>query len=234
VNRRQIAPLIALAAVALTACSTGSIPIEDLATELAADAAAAATSTPTETPQPTATPTPLPSLSLEDPTNDCLTAAFLDIDCSVLQRDLTGVELESDGKTLTITVTIEGEPWGQFPDHFVTFQFDTDADSATGSRTLGISHGMGTDTNIFWGWTPTTEPYGGEQYDGLGSLVDTFGERDEVFTIVDDQTLRLEVPVSDVGSDSFNFVFSLEAPPAIGIFDYLPEPGETLSFPAAN
>ena len=64
--------------------------------------------------------------------------------------------------------------------------------------------------------------------------MDSFGERDEVFTIVDDQTLQLEVPVSDIGADTFNFVFSLEAPPAIGVFDYLPEPGETLSFPSGN
>jgi hypothetical protein len=235
VNFKRIAPLFPLVCLILAACSTGSIPVEALATELAASHSTPTSApTATSTATPTATATPLPSLSVDDPTGDCVTAAFLPIDCSVLQREVTGVELESDGETLTVTVTIEGGPWGQPPDHFATFQFDTDMDSTTGSLTLGIAHGMGTDTNIYWGWTPTSLPFGGEHYDELGSLVDSFGERDELFTIVDDQTLQLEVPIEDIGSDTFNFVFSLEAPPSVGIFDFVPEPGETLSFPSGG
>ena len=238
-NIKRTALLTTFACLTLSACRTDSVPIEQLAEELKANQdTAIPTPTPAPTPAasraPAPTPAPLPSASLDDPTGDCLAAPLTPIDCSLLQRDVTGVSLVSDGRTLTITVTIEGEPWGQFPDHFAVFQFDTDMDSATGSRTLGIQHGMGTDTNIYWGWTPGTLPFGGEHYDEVGTLTEMFGERDELVTVVDDQTLQLEVAIEDIGSDTFNFVFSLEAPPGVNIFDYAPEPGESLIIPAGG
>ena len=232
-NTKCTVLLMTLVLLALGACSVEGIPVEDLATEMAANRATP-TLPPTETPTPTLTPTPMPSVSLEDPSGDCVTGFFAPIDCSVLQRDVTGIDLVSDGRTLTITVTIEGEPWGQAPDHYVALQFDADMDSATGSRTLGIEHGMGTDTNVFWGWTSATLPFGGEHYNEVGTLTESFGERDELVTIVDDQTLQLEIPIREIGSDTFNFVFSLEAPPGIDVFDYVPEQGASLSFPTGK
>ena len=233
---RRIALLGGLSALALlAACQTNSVPIDTLATEIAFDPVTPTlepSATPTSTPTPTATP--LPSVSLADGTNDCVTAASLPIDCSTLQRDVTGIDLVSDGQTLTVTVTIDGQPWEQFPAHFVSYQFDTDRDVATGSRTLGIQHGMGTDTNVFWGWTSTTLPFGVETYDELGDLTGSSGERDEFVTLLDDQTLQLEIPIANVGSDTFNFVFSLQAPPGVGIFDIVPEPGQALAFPSGE
>lgn len=236
VNVNKIAPLMALAALTLAACQTNSVPVDALATELAQlDKTATPAGTPTPSIPPTPTPTPLPSLSIKDPTGDCVTAAFLPVDCSVLQRDLTQVDLTSDGRSLTVTLTTEGEPWEQFPPQFVSLKFDSDRDSTTGSRTLGIEHGLGTDTNLFWGWTSDTGlPFGIEQYDAVGTLTDTIGERDQIAMVVDDHTLRFEVRIPAIGSSTFNFVVSLEGAPGAGVFDYVPEPGSALSFPSGE
>lgn len=216
----------------LAACGTGTIPIEDLQAELGSGGPSTPTPEPTATSAPTATPEPtaLPAITLPDGQNDCVTGSFAPIDCSVLQRDVTSITLETDDENLIVTVTIEGEAWEQFPDQFAVFQFDIDSDSATGSRTAGIAHGMGTDTNIFWGWTSSSTPFGGERYDEVGTISEQFGERDELVTVVDEHTLRLEISFADIGSDTFKFIFSLQAPPSVGIFDYVPEQGETIEF----
>lgn len=234
-TRRFALPAALLALALLAACQTDSIPIEALATEVAFDQVTPTfepSATPTTVPTPTATP--LPTIDLEDGANDCVTSASLPIDCSTIQRDVTDLSLVSDGRTLTITVTIDGQPWEQFPAQYVSFQFDTDSDVATGSRTLGIQHGMGTDTNVFWGWTTVAVPFGVETYDQLGDLTGSSGERADYVTIVDDQTLQLEISLAEIGSDRFNFVFSLQAPPGVGIFDTVPEPGQALSFPSGE
>lgn len=232
-NIKRMAPLAALACLALVACDAGSVPIDELAEEIGQ----VSFPTPSAVPRPTRTPVPTLDASIStaatrDGTADCVTAAFEAIDCDFgLERDVTEIVLDSDGQTLTITITIEGEAWGAAPDHFATFLFDTDMNSATGSRTLGIQHGIGPEINIFAGWTESGAlPFGIELYDEVGSRIDVLAERDDVLTILDDQTLQLELDLEIIGSETFNFVFSLQSAVRLDVFDNVPERGESITF----
>lgn len=241
---KQMVPLAAFASLALAACDSSTVPIDQLAEEIAE------LEQQTETPEPVVitpsltptisrpTRTPVPTLNplfahLSDPQADCVTAVNLAIDCNFgLQRDVTDIELVSDGEKLTITITIEGQPWSESRDHFATFLFDTDMNPATGSRTLGVQHGIGPEANIFAGWSGVSGlPFGIELYDEVGSRIDVVAERDEIVTIVNDQTLRLDIDLEIIGSETFDFVFSLQSAVRLGIFDNVPEQGEALTFP---
>ena len=235
-NIKQLILVVAVACLTLAACDAGIVPIEELAQEVQgsdSQALTAAAPTATAVPTPMATATPLPPFVVTDDTGDCVTLTFLQANCNFgLQRDVTQVELELTGQIMTITVTIEGQPWGQAPDHFAVFQFDNDKDTTTGSTVPGNEFGIGTEVSIFWGWTSVSLPFGIELYDESGEAIEVIAERDEMVTIIDEQTLQLQVDTEIIGSESFNFVFSLQSAIQSNVNDNVPQRGEFISFPA--